>query len=62
LITLAWGGADEVERRLAALGFAPSRPEVDAVIAATRPPPDLDWDDMAMDDPAGLDPARWPAA
>jgi hypothetical protein len=62
LITVTWGGADEVERRLAALGFALSCPEADALIAAARPPPDLDWDDTAMDDPAGLDPARWPAA
>ena len=60
----------------AALGFALSRPEAAAVIvgvttaaelsavlaAAMSPPPDLDWDDMALDDPVALDPNRWAAA
>ncbi len=60
----------------AALGFALSRPEVDAVIvgaatvaelsaviaAARHPPPDLDWDDMALDNPEAADPRRWAAA
>ena len=60
----------------AALGFALSRPEADAVIvgaanlaeltavlaAASRPAPDLDWDDMALDNPEAADPRRWAAA
>jgi hypothetical protein len=37
--------------------------EVNAVIAAAAsPPPDLDWDDMAMEDPQALDARRWAAA
>jgi hypothetical protein len=36
--------------------------EVNAVIAAAAsPPPDLDWDDLAIDDPQVLD-RRWAAA
>ena len=60
----------------AALGFALSRPEATSVIvgvatapelqavvaAAMSPPPDLDWDEMALDDPVALDPRRWAAA
>ena len=60
----------------AALGFALSRPEAAAVLvgvttaaelnaviaAASSPPPDLDWDDMAIDDPVALDPRAWAAA
>lgn len=60
----------------AALGFALSRPEASAVIvgaataaeltaviaAAARPPPELDWDDMALDNPEAADPRRWAAA
>jgi aryl-alcohol dehydrogenase-like predicted oxidoreductase len=60
----------------AALGFALSRPEASAVLvgvtspaemsavvaAASHPPPDLDWDGMALDDPQALDPSRWAAA
>ena len=32
------------------------------VAAAASPPPDLDWDDMAIDDPDALDPGAWAAA
>ena len=60
----------------AGLGFALSRPEANAVIvgaatttelnaviaAASSPPPDLDWDDMALDEPQAFDPPRWAAA
>jgi aryl-alcohol dehydrogenase-like predicted oxidoreductase len=70
---IAEGRSDPLQ---AALGFALSRPEADAVIvgaataaemsamvaAAAKPPPDLDWDDMALDDPEALDPRRWVAA
>jgi aryl-alcohol dehydrogenase-like predicted oxidoreductase len=70
---IAEGRSDPLQ---AALGFALSRPEADAVIvgaataaevsamvaAAARPPPDLDWDDMALEDPEALDPRRWVAA
>ncbi|MEO8813197.1 MAG: aldo/keto reductase [Caulobacteraceae bacterium] len=70
---IAEGRSDPLQ---AALGFALSRPEANAVIvgAATaaelsatiaaggKPPPDLDWDDMALDDPEALDPRRWAAA
>jgi len=70
---IAEGRSDPLQ---AALGFALSRPEADAVIvgaataselnaviaAAGSPPPDLDWDDMALDDPVALDPRRWAAA
>jgi aryl-alcohol dehydrogenase-like predicted oxidoreductase len=70
---IAEGRSDPLQ---AALAFALSRPEADAVIvgaataaevtaviaAAASPPPDLDWDDMAMDDPQALDTPRWAAA
>ncbi|HEY1749861.1 MAG TPA: aldo/keto reductase [Caulobacteraceae bacterium] len=70
---IAEGRSDPLQ---AALGFALSRPEADAVIvgastaaelsaviaAAASPPPDLDWDEMAIDDPVALDPRRWQAA
>lgn len=70
---IAEGRSDPLQ---AALGFALSRPEADAVIvgastaaemaaiiaAAASPPPDLDWDEMALDDPVALDPHRWAAA
>ncbi|MBO9558816.1 MAG: bifunctional regulator KidO, partial [Caulobacter sp.] len=39
-----------------------SAAELSAVVAAaSSPPPDLDWDDMAIDDPVALDPRRWVA-
>jgi aryl-alcohol dehydrogenase-like predicted oxidoreductase len=64
---IAEGRSDPLQ---AALGFALSRPEASAVLvdvatvaemsavvaAASTPPPDLDWDEMALDDPAALDP------
>ena len=70
---IAEGRSDPLQ---AALGFALSRPEASSVLvsvtsaaelqaiiaAALSPPPDLDWDDMALDDPAVLDPDRWVAA
>ncbi|HEX4181438.1 MAG TPA: aldo/keto reductase [Caulobacteraceae bacterium] len=70
---IAEGRSDPLQ---AALGFALSRPEAASVIvgvtsaaelqaivaAALSPPPDLDWEDMALDDPAALDPHRWVAA
>lgn len=70
---IAEGRSDPLQ---AALGFALSRPEANAVIvgaataaeltavlrAAASPPPDLDWDDMALDEPEALDPPRWVAA
>ena len=70
---IAEGRSDPLQ---AALGFALSRPEANAVIvgaatvaelsavlaAAVSPPPDLDWDDMALDDPQALDAPRWAAA
>jgi len=70
---IAEGRSDPLQ---AALGFALSRPEADCVIvgagtaaelnaviaAAASPPPDLDWDEMAIDDPVALDPHRWQAA
>ncbi len=70
---IAEGRSDPLQ---AALGFALSRPEADAVIvgaatatelnaiiaAAASPPPDLDWDGMALDDPTVLDSRRWAAA
>ena len=60
----------------AALGFALSRPEASSVLvgvtsaaelqvviaAANRPPPDLDWDEMALDDPAAIDRSGWAVA
>jgi aryl-alcohol dehydrogenase-like predicted oxidoreductase len=70
---IAEGRSDPLQ---AALGFALSRPEASSVIvgvttaaelqavvaAALSPPPDLDWDDMALDDPAALDAHSWAAA
>jgi aryl-alcohol dehydrogenase-like predicted oxidoreductase len=70
---IAEGRSDPLQ---AALGFALSRPEASSVIvgvnsaaelsaiiaAALKPPPDLDWDDMALDDPEVLDKDRWAAA
>jgi aryl-alcohol dehydrogenase-like predicted oxidoreductase len=70
---IAEGRSDPLQ---AALGFALSRAEASSVIvsvtssaelqaiiaAALSPPPDLDWDDMALDDPAALDPDHWVAA
>jgi aryl-alcohol dehydrogenase-like predicted oxidoreductase len=70
---IAEGRSDPLQ---AALGFALSRPEAASVIvgvtsaaelqaiiaAALSPPPDLDWDDMALDDPSALDPSAWAAA
>jgi len=70
---IAEGRSDPLQ---AALGFALSRPEASAVLvdvasaaemsaviaAAMSPPPDLDWDEMAIDDPAALDPRAWAAA
>jgi aryl-alcohol dehydrogenase-like predicted oxidoreductase len=69
---IAEGRSDPLQ---ASLGFALSRPEASTVIvgcasaselsaviaAASRPCPDLDWDDMAIDDPVTLD-NRWAAA
>ena len=70
---IAEGRSDPLQ---AALGFALSRPEATAVLvgvasaaemsavvaAAMSPPPDLDWDEMAIDDPDALDPSAWAAA
>ena len=67
---IAEGKSDPLQ---AALGFALSRPEASAVLvsvttvaemsavvaAAMSPPPDLDWDEMALDDAEALD---WAAA
>ena len=40
-----------------------SAAEMSAVIAAaSSPPPDLDWDEMALDDPDALDRGQWVAA
>jgi aryl-alcohol dehydrogenase-like predicted oxidoreductase len=70
---IAEGRSDPLQ---AALGFALSRPEASCVVvgvstaaelaavmaAAQTPPPELDWDEMAMDDPTALDAHRWAAA
>jgi aryl-alcohol dehydrogenase-like predicted oxidoreductase len=71
---IAEGKSDPLQ---AALGFALARPEASTVIvgvttaaelqavvaAAASPPPDLDWADMALDDPTALDSSgRWAAA
>ena len=67
---IAEGKSDPLQ---AALGFALTRPEASAVLvgvtsaaemsavvaAAMSPPPDLDWDEMALDDPEAL---AWVAA
>jgi aryl-alcohol dehydrogenase-like predicted oxidoreductase len=69
---IAEGRSDPLQ---AALGFALARPEATTVIvgvntaselqavvaAAASPPPDLDWDEMALEDPVALD-NRWAAA
>jgi hypothetical protein len=37
--------------------------ELNAIVAAAAsPPPDLDWDNMAIDDPDALDSSAWAAA
>ncbi len=70
---IAEGRSDPLQ---AAIGFALSRQEGDCVLvgvtsaaelnavvaAAASPPPDLDWNEMAIDDPAALDARRWVAA
>jgi aryl-alcohol dehydrogenase-like predicted oxidoreductase len=70
---IAEGRSDPLQ---AALGFALSRPEASTVLvgvasaaemsavvaAAMSPPPDLEWDEMALDDPDALDPRAWVAA
>jgi aryl-alcohol dehydrogenase-like predicted oxidoreductase len=70
---IAEGRSDPLQ---AALGFALSRPEASSVIvgvtsaaelqatvaAALSPPPELDWDEMALDDPSALDGRGWVAA
>ncbi len=70
---IAEGRSDPLQ---AALGFALSRPEAHAVLvgvtspgelsaviaAASSPPPDLDWDEMALDDPSVIDSRTWAAA
>lgn len=70
---IAEGRSDPLQ---AALGFALSRKEATAVLvgvasaaelsavvaAAASPPPDLDWDGMALEDPAVLEDSRWAAA
>jgi aryl-alcohol dehydrogenase-like predicted oxidoreductase len=70
---IAEGRSDPLQ---AALSFALSRPEARCVLvgvttaaelsavvaAASSPPPELNWNDMAMDDPVALDPRRWAAA
>ncbi|HEY8615715.1 bifunctional regulator KidO [Phenylobacterium sp.] len=70
---IAEGRSDPLQ---AALGFALSRPEASTVLvgvasaaemsavvaAAMSPPPDLDWDEMAIDDPMALDERAWAAA
>jgi len=66
---IAEGRSDPLQ---AALGFALSRPEASAVLvnvhsaaelsaviaAASSPPPDLDWNEMALDDEVALDSRR----
>jgi len=70
---IAEGRSDPLQ---AALGFALARPEAASVIvgvssaaelnavlaAAASPPPDLDWADMALDDPSPLEANGWVAA
>ncbi len=70
---IAEGRSDPLQ---AALGFALSRPEATAVIvgaatvgelnaviaASAKPPPDLDWDGMALENPEVITPRRWAAA
>ena len=70
---IAEGRSDPLQ---AALGFALSRPEATSVLvgvtsaaelqaivaAASRPPPDLDWNDMAITDASALDGKNWAVA
>jgi aryl-alcohol dehydrogenase-like predicted oxidoreductase len=70
---IAEGRSDPMQ---AALAFALSRPEASCVLvtpsssaelsaicaAAACPAPELDWDGMAINDPAALDPRQWAAA
>jgi len=70
---IAEGRSDPLQ---AALGFALSRqeassvivgvataPELQAVVAAAMsPPPELDWNEMALEDPGVLDSRGWAAA
>jgi len=70
---IAEGRSDPLQ---AALGFALSRKEATVVLvgvtsaaelsavvaAAASPPPDLDWDGMAIEDPQALDANTWAAA
>lgn len=70
---IAEGRSDPLQ---AGLGWALSRPEASSVIvgvttpselqavlaAAASPPPDLDWDEMALEDPAALERPHWAAA
>ena len=70
---IAEGRSDPLQ---AALAFALSRREASSVLvgvtsaaelqaiiaAASHPPPDLDWDDMALANPGVLDPKGWAAA
>jgi len=70
---IAEGRSDPLQ---AALSFALSRPEASAVIvgvstaseltavlaAASSAPPELDWDNFALDNPEALDARRWATA
>jgi aryl-alcohol dehydrogenase-like predicted oxidoreductase len=70
---IAEGRSDPLQ---AALGFALARKEASAVLvgvtsaaelsaviaAASTPPPELDWDEMAIEDPEALDATQWAAA
>ncbi len=70
---IAEGRSDPLQ---AALGFALSRPEASSVLvgvtsaaelqaivaAASHPPPDLDWNEMAIADPSAFDSKGWAAA
>lgn len=70
---IAEGRSDPLQ---AALGFALSRKEAAAVLvgvtsaaelsaviaAASSPPPELDWDNMAIENPEALDTTSWAAA
>ena len=70
---IAEGRSDPLQ---AALAFALSRPEASSVLvgvsttaelsavcaAAAHPAPELDWEGMALNDPAALDPRHWAAA
>ena len=43
-------------------GFITASELAAVIAAAASPPPDLDWDEMAIDDPIALDPRSWAAA